>query len=340
VEWLPLAARIRAARSIVLGTHINADGDGLGSQIALDLFLQQVGRSSRIVNSEPVPDKYRFLKGSERVRAYDPAIDAAAIRNADLFITIDNSSVERLERVRTDVEATTALKACIDHHSMVNPFWDLNCVDTDACASGQLVYELIRSMGGRVTPEMAEALYVSYVTDTGHFRFPKTGPGAHREVAELMEIAGIDPARIHSEIYERSSPAMSTLTGLALSSMRLEYGGAFAWMHLTRDQVATCRGEEEDTGDLVNLALAIEGVRAGALFREMPDGKIKVSLRSKGSLDVHAIASSLNGGGHRNASGILMATGLGEAIRTVVSGFRGLLAGNGRGSPARPGTPG
>jgi phosphoesterase RecJ-like protein len=319
VDWAPLADRLRKASRIVIGTHINADGDGLGCEIALHQFLSDLGRDVRIVNSEPVSPRYRFLKGSENIEVYEREKHSELIRNADLFIVLDNSSVERLARVREDVEATRAVKICIDHHSSVNRFWDLNCVDTDACASGQLICELVRHMGGDVTPGMAEALYVSFITDTGHFRFTKTTAETHRVVADLMDTARISPPRFYTEIYENTSAGMAALTGLALSGMKFEHAGRFAWMSLTRKQILDCRAEEEDTGDLVNLSLAVEGVLVGALFREMPDGKTKISLRSKGDIDVSALAISFNGGGHKNASGILMPVPINEAIRTLIS---------------------
>ena len=115
VDWTELAARLQGAGTIVLGTHINADGDGLGCEIALNHLLAGMGRSSRIVNSEPASEKYRFLDGADKVEAYEAARHSDLIRNADLFIVLDNSSVERLSKVRTDVEATRALKVCIDH---------------------------------------------------------------------------------------------------------------------------------------------------------------------------------------------------------------------------------
>lgn len=325
VDWGPLASELRSASRIVLGTHINADGDGIGCEVALHQFLTDIGRRVAVVNNEPVPEKYRFLGGTEAIQVYDPSRHSDLIRGADLFIVLDNSSVERLEKLRGDVEATRALRVCVDHHAAVNPWWTLNCVDTDACASGQLVYELIRHMEGRVTPSIARALYVSFVTDTGHFRFSKTTAEAHRIVADLIEIGDISPARIFTEIYEKTSVAMATLTGLALRSLKLDHGARFAWMQLSREDVAACRGEEEDTGDLANLALSIGGVVAGALFREMPDGKTKVSLRSKGDIDVNSLATAHGGGGHRNASGILMAAPLDSAIREVVGRMEAIL---------------
>lgn len=327
VDWAPLAEELDKAQHIVLGTHINADGDGLGCQFALHEFLKSRGKDVRVINSEPPSERYTFLAGARHVETYDPAIHSEIIRNADLFIEIDNSSVERLARVREDVEATRAVKACIDHHSSVNPFWQINCVDTEACASGQLIYELLEHMHGKLTHDMAEALYVSFITDTGHFRFSKVTPETHRIIAHIMEVGRVSPPRFYTEIYENNSQGMATLTGTALSSMKFEFGGRFAWMKLTWKQITDNNAEEEDTGDLVNLSLAVKGVLAGALFREMPDGKTKISLRSKGEIDVSDLASRLNGGGHKNASGILMPEPINEAIRTIIERMKAYIPG-------------
>jgi len=317
INWDPFASRLREAQSIVLSTHINADGDGLGCEIALRQFLTNIGRQAVIINNEPVPARYRFLRGAEAVQVYESPRHAEMIRAADLFVVLDNSSVERLAKLREDVEATRALRVCVDHHETINPWWTINCVDNDACASGQLVYELIRHVGGGVTPDMAEALYVSIVTDTGQFRFSKTTAESHRIVADLIEIGNISPARVFTEVYERTSVAMAALMGIGLCSLKLDHEGRFAWMRLSKEDVRSCGGEEEDTGDLANLALAIDGVVVSALFREMPGGETKVSLRSKGEVDVATLAGGFGGGGHRNASGILVASSPEIVLRQV-----------------------
>ncbi|HZE90048.1 MAG TPA: bifunctional oligoribonuclease/PAP phosphatase NrnA [Verrucomicrobiae bacterium] len=327
VDWAPLVDRISRARRIVLTTHINADGDGLGCEIALREAIAAKGRGVVVINNESVPARFRFLRGSETVEAFRPDAHAPVLADADLVIVIDNSSVERLARLRPAIESSRAVRACIDHHSLINPYWTLNCVDVEACASGELVHELIRRLDVAVTPSMAAALYVSIISDTGYFRFAKTTAASHRLAAGLIEIGGLSPAAIHTELYERLSLAISLLTGLAMRSLALETGGRVAWMKLLREDVVACGGEAEDTGDLANLALAIDGVSIGLLFREMGGGETKVSLRSKGSLDVHAVAADLGGGGHRNAAGVLMNAPLDRVIQIVLGRVAEILPG-------------
>ncbi|MBI3448076.1 MAG: DHH family phosphoesterase [Acidobacteria bacterium] len=327
VDWAPLVDRISRARSIVLTTHINADGDGLGCEIALSQAIAAKGITVSVINNEAVPARFRFLRGSDTVEAFTSDAHAPVIAGADLIVVIDNSSVERLARLRPAVESSRALRACIDHHSLINPYWTINCVDVEACASGELVHELIRRLDVAVTPAIATALYVSVISDTGYFRFAKTTAESHRLAAALIEIGGLSPSALHTELYERLSLAISVLTGLAMRSLTLETGGRVAWMQLRRDDVVACGGEAEDTGDLANLALAIDGVAIGLLFREMGGGETKVSLRSKGSLDVHRVASALGGGGHRNAAGVLMKAPLDRVIEIVLGRVAEILPG-------------
>ncbi len=330
IDWTEVGRRLDAARQegagIVLATHVNADGDGLGSEIGFHHFLRQRGHRVSIINNDPVPARYRFLDPAGDVTVYDPSGSPELIAQASLFFVLDNASPARLGRMLPDVEASAAFKICIDHHPDPDPFWDLRCVDVDACASGQLVYEAIKTLGGAITGPIAEALYVSFVTDTGHFRFGKTTAQVHRIIADLMDTGAISPPRVYRALFEGITPGLNRLVGYALADAHYEYGGRFAWARLTHDQLASCDGFDEDTGDLVNMLLAVQGVEAAALFKEMPGGRTKVSLRSLGDVDVNRLAATLGGGGHTNASGILMSDcSFAEGVRKVVEGMAGVL---------------
>jgi len=329
IPWDALSERLASAleegRGIVLGTHVNADGDGLGSQIALWFHLKSLGHRVSMINDDPVAQKYRFLRGSESILAWDPGTCVPLIRDAALFIVLDNSSPQRLGKILPVLQESRAYRICIDHHAEADPFWHLNCVDVDASASGQLVYGAIRALGGRITPEIAEALYVAFVTDTGHFRFPKSTPEVHRIVADLMEKGEINPQRIYRALYENIRPGLNLLVARALAGTKYEYGGRFAWARLTMEQLQECGVVDDDTGDLVNMMLSVEGVEAAALFKELPGGRTKVSLRSRGDVDVNALASRFGGGGHKNASGALMTRPFEDGVKDVVEGMKEVL---------------
>ncbi len=315
----------QAERGVVLATHVNADGDGLGSQIAMHQHLRASGQRVWMINNDPVPARYRFLRGVELVRLHDGAECSALIREAALILVMDNSSPARLGRLLPDVQASGAFKICIDHHAGVDPFWDLNCVDEEASASGQLVYEALRSFGAVITPPIAEALYVAFVTDTGHFRFSKTTPEVHRIIADLMEAGGISPPRVYQALFEGISRGLNRLVSHALADAHYDHDGRFAWARLTLEQLQECDGLEEDTSDLVNMLLAVQGVVASAIFKELPEGRVKVSLRSKGDVDVNRVAVRFGGGGHKNASGVLVRAPFDETVRRIVDGVKEVL---------------
>jgi len=329
IRWDEVGAKLDAAKArgqaVVLATHVNADGDGLGCEIALHHFLTARGHRVYVINNDPVPERYRFLRGSERILTYDGERSRNLILEAGLFFVLDNSSPARLARLLPDVKEAQAFKICIDHHATVDPFWDLNCVDEEASASGHLVYEMIQTLGGAITPEIAEAIYVSFVTDTGHFRFSKTTPEVHRIIADLMEMGSISAPRIYRALFEGIPTGLHKMIGYAVADTHFEQGGRFAYARITKRQLEECDGADEDTGDLVNMLLAVKGVEASALFRELPEGRIKVSLRSLGDVDIHKLAERLGGGGHKNASGILMPGSLEDAVRKVVEGMKDAL---------------
>ncbi|HKQ96320.1 MAG TPA: bifunctional oligoribonuclease/PAP phosphatase NrnA, partial [Candidatus Polarisedimenticolia bacterium] len=307
------AARLRplleSARTAALVTHVTPDGDGIGAEICLHAYLVSRGIETRILNTEPLPLKYRFLDTRGAVEVFDAAKHDAFVRGADLVIMLDNSAPSRLGSLEAATRASRATTICIDHHNLTDPFWKVSLVDPEASATGELVYRIIKTLGGRPDFAATQAAYVSLVTDTGYFRFGKTSPGAHESAADMLA-QGVSPPRVYSEVFERHTAALVRLSGTALRDLRLEEGDRLAWITLTHEQVVACGAEAEDTSDVVNELLTIDGVRVAALFKGLAGGKVKISLRSKGPLDVNRIAQSFGGGGHTNASGAVLPGGL------------------------------
>jgi phosphoesterase RecJ-like protein len=317
-RWKDLLPLLRKSQQAVISTHVNPDGDGLGSELALAAFLRQRGVRAAIVNADPVPRLYRFL--DPRAEVSTPEVPKAqwAMDACDLFFAIDNGTLARMGALQEWVRSTRAVKVCIDHHASQDDVWDLRLIDERACSTGSLIHALIRALGGRLTPAQAQALYVALITDTGYFRFARTDASTFRLAADLLE-AGVDPVRVYHEIYEKNSIAYVRLLGAALSSVRTELEGKVGWVRLTQQQVLDAGGEQEDTSEIVNSVLSIEGVCMALLFKELPGRSTKVSLRSKGSLDVNALARTMGGGGHRNAAGILLHEPLERGIERVLA---------------------
>ncbi len=328
-EFIEGAARtlgplLSSARTAALCTHVNPDGDGIGSEICLYHHLKALGIEARIVNTEGLPPRYRFLDPGGAVEVFDASRHEVFLRGADLLFMLDNSALTRLGPLEPAIRASRATTVCIDHHNVLEPFWKINIVDEEACATGELVFQILKALGGRVGLPAAQAAYVSLVTDTGYFRFSKTSPRCHQAAAEMLAL-GVDPPRVYQEVFERNSAALVRLGGAALSGLRLLEGGRLALITLTRQQVLDCDAEAEDTSEVVNGLLAIDGVRVAVMFKELEGGRVKLSFRSKGGLDVNGLAARFGGGGHRNAAGAVLEGTLESAMARVLDSCRDLL---------------
>lgn len=301
-------------QKFLITTHINPDGDGIGSELALARFLQDMGKEVTVVNSTPTPRKYKFLDISSEIRVFD---QTGCLPDADVVFVLDISRWERLGNMSQLIRNHPAIKICIDHHPVNGNFADINLICEDACASGELVLRLINSMESPVTPRIAEPLYASILTDTGAFRFPNTSSQTHAAAAQLLS-TGIRSDLIYDQIYERCSPERVKLLGIALMQLEYLHAGRLAWMAITQDMLSETGVEIEEVEGFVDIARGIRSVEASILFIELPNSKVKISLRSRGNVDVNCFASRFGGGGHRHASGVLMNGPLRDVIDSVL----------------------
>jgi phosphoesterase RecJ-like protein len=322
------AELLERSRRVVLTTHVNPDGDAIGSQVALGRLLRERGTDVRIVNQDATPGNLLFIETDGPPRdVYDPSASDGVLSRADLIVLLDNSAPDRLGRMESIMRASGERVLCIDHHPTRDTPWAYDILDEDACATAAIVYDLILGTGAGVDARMAEALFVGLATDTGFFRFNSTTPRAFEIAAELMRL-GVGPARCYQEVYERNSPAFTRLQGHALADLRLDAGGQVASIRVTLEMVERCGAADEDTSEMTTALLAMQGVRIAILFRELSANQVKVSLRSKGDLDVRLLAMEFGGGGHRNASGIVT-TGTLDDVAARVLGRAGALARSG-----------
>jgi phosphoesterase RecJ-like protein len=312
------------AKTAVLATHVTPDGDGIGAEICLHSYLRSRGLEARVFNTEETPLRYRFLDERGAVEVYDEARHGDFLRSADLLFMLDNSAPSRFGPLEAAARASRAVTVCIDHHNVVDPFWKVNLIDPSAAATGEMVYRIVEALGGRPDFTAAQAAYVSLVTDTGSFRFGKTSPASHALAARLLAM-GVNPPRVHEEVYERASASLVRLAGMALAGMRLEEEGRLAWITMSLDQVRSSGAAGEDTSDVVNELLTIDGVRVAVLMKELEGGRLKLSFRSKGTLDVNRIAQSFGGGGHTNASGAVIDGSIDTNAEAVLRPCRELL---------------
>ncbi|MBI1988017.1 MAG: bifunctional oligoribonuclease/PAP phosphatase NrnA [Nitrospinae bacterium] len=312
-----IAQLIQKHQRFLIATHMNPDGDGVGSEIALALFLKRLGRDVEVCNETPLPRVFGFLDPEGEVEHFDPIRQKGATYSGDVIFILDIANWDRLGAMRDYVMNSSAAKLCIDHHASPGLEGCLNLIDPQACATGELVYDLIRSMGGQPEQRCAEALYVAIMTDTGSFRFQNTTPKTHRIAAHLLE-AGADPSYIYQQVHEQSSYGRLRLLGAALVDLKTEEKNRLAWVKVTQAMMQQYGVENDELEGFVELPRSLRGVDLVILFLEAPQGMVRVSLRSKGNIDVHELASRFGGGGHNRASGIHLFAPLDEAIEKVL----------------------
>ncbi len=292
----------RARGRFVLTTHINPDGDGIGSEIALASWLRARGKDVRVINAGALPAVYRFLDPRGIVATFDPIRDAAALAGADVIVVLDTNHPDRLGSMKDAVLASPAVRVCIDHHLDPSPFASPLLIDDNATSTGEILYRLLYTGGEeRPSAEAAAGLYCAIMTDTGSFRYPRTGPATH-EIAARLIACGADPVGIYAEVFERWSPGRIRLLGEVLAGLAVEYGGRLAHVTVTREMLSRTGTSEEDTENFTTYPMSVAGVRVGILFLEI-DGGVKISFRSKGAIPINALATKFGGNGHRNAAG-------------------------------------
>ena len=315
---LQLRRELGRASSVLIGTHLNPDGDALGSALALAAYIDSLGIEVEVLCHHPAPRNLRFLPGVGRVRQEPKG------EKADLAFMVDLESKDRLGDVRDYILETPRL-VVIDHHVPHEMPGDLRIVDVGASATALIIARLLLELGAEITPDMATNLLTGIVTDTGSFRFRNTTPEALSVSAVLLE-RGADLARVNEEIFQRKPLASTLLMGHMLDTMRLECGNRIAIGVLSKGDFERAMATDEDTEGFVNEMLSIDSVEIAAILREPKPGRIRCSLRSRAEHDVATVSREFGGGGHRNAAGCTLDMPLGEAEETLVRRLRACLA--------------
>jgi phosphoesterase RecJ-like protein len=301
---------IRQGERFLVCSHSRPDGDAVGSMLAMGMLLQQMGKHADLVTADSVPHIYRGMPGADAIRSvlrvhgpYDAAIllecdglERANLRGMEDFFLIN-----------------------IDHHISGHAFAHVNWIDPHAVSVGELVYKLVKAAGATITPSMATCLYTTVLTDTGGFCYGATRASTF-EIALDLVLAGADPIAIAQQVCFSTPASKMLLLGAALSNLERE--GRLAWLWVThKDMIRTCATEEDCEG-IVNYAIGIAGVESAFFLRELPEGRIRVSLRSKGRVDVADVAAQLGGGGHENTAGCTVDGPLTQARDQILAVLR------------------
>lgn len=296
---------LEKGQRFVLTTHVNPDGDGLGSEAAIAAFLTERGKDVYIYNSSPVPANYRFLDPDGNIVVYDSRVHRETLVTADYILILDISDWGRLRQLGADIKDLSIPKICIDHHPGEDNFGDIRLVDVKACSTGEIIHDLIKFCDGQITRHIAEAVYTSILTDTGSFRFSNTNARAFKISAELME-KGAKPDTIYQRVYENQPLSKIRLFGYVLNHLHFEHDQRVAWFTISQEVLDKYGAKSYDTEGFADYPRVIDGVEISVMFIELEKGRVKVSLRSKGRYVINGIAQKFGGGGHPYAAGILL----------------------------------
>jgi phosphoesterase RecJ-like protein len=317
--------RLKNSKSLLLATHVNPDGDAIGSLLSMGLALDELKKNIQLYCESPIPTVYRFLPWSHRVSRHIG--DVAAY---DTALVLDCGDLRRVGHASDRISQIPDI-INMDHHATNTGFGTIQIVKTEACATAEIVYYLIRKMDININKLIARCIYTGILSDTGSFRFLNTNMAAF-EICKDMVAAGVNPYEVAKHVYGQYSLARIKLLNLALDSLEISNNGKLSMMTVTSDMMKDSQTQNEDVEGMINYARRIKDVKVAVLIQEVSDNQMKpgiknrfhVSLRSDGAVDVGNIAKDFGGGGHPTAAGFCINSTLYKiksAIFNLAEGF-------------------
>ncbi|TAK08285.1 MAG: bifunctional oligoribonuclease/PAP phosphatase NrnA [Candidatus Manganitrophaceae bacterium] len=285
---------LQEKQSFIITGHVSPEGDAIGSGMALALALRDMGKKAEVINKDPIPQQLLFLP-HEGLFSQQKAM----IQPADALIVVDSGSFERTGYTGSDA---IPLLINIDHHITNPSYGHINWVLPTAMATGEMIYDLLKAMGTRMTPSIATCIYTALITETGSFRYVNTTSRALQIAGEMIE-QGADPFRIATALFEANSSGRLKLLAEVLAKMELSADERIAWIEVTQAQLRKTGTTLEDTEDFVTYPRSVEKVEVAVFFREVGPEQYKISFRSQGKVDVALLAKRWGGGGHIYAAG-------------------------------------
>ncbi len=300
---------IENKQNFAITTHVRPDGDGIGSSLGLCWLLRSLGKSAEVIVSDGIPATYNMLPGADEI------VRVSEVNGKyDAVFVIECSDVERPGILNLEKQFTVN----IDHHTTCEHFGSINWIDPTASAVGEMIYNLCKAIGGRISREIAECLYMALVTDTGSFHFPNTTERTLKVASELVK-AGVKPAKISEAVYNSYPWSRIELMSQVLATVKRDATGRVAWMRQTLEMREITGMADGDNNGFVNIPLAAKEIVASVYMREVRPNFYRVSLRSKGTINVARVAEMFDGGGHKNAAGCRVEGDWDEAERRITA---------------------
>jgi len=312
-----ILAAISAGKKFLITAHVRLDGDALGSELALYLMLRDLGKEAVIYNQDATPEHYRFLPAADHI-----VHDLTHIERYDVGFVLDCSELDRVGKISADVVRIKTL-INIDHHVSNGGFCKLRLLDPKASSTGELLYRLMRKMHVKMTKDICTNLYAAILTDTGGFRYSSTHQETLRAAGDLVE-GGADPQWISENIYESDPPAKLQLLSKVLETLTLDMGTRTASLTVTRKHLQDAGASIEHTDGFIDIPRTVKGIDIAMLYTQMGEKQFKLSLRSKGKVNVEKIARKFGGGGHVNAAACRIDGNINEIKQRVLEAVKEL----------------
>lgn len=303
---------IENKNNFAITTHIKPDGDGVGSSLGLYWLLRSLGKQADVIVNGGIPDAYKEIPGVSEIRSID-AVD----NHYDAIFIIECSDIDRPGIAGLREQFTVN----IDHHTTCAHFGTINWIDSTAAAVGEMVYNLCKAIGGRVTKEIAECLYVALVTDTGSFHYSNTSDRTLKVASELVK-AGARPEKITESVYSSYPWSRIELMRRVAATIKRDESGKVASLRQTLEMAKESGAADGDNNGFVNFPLAAKDIKAVVYMREVGENSFRVSLRSKGSINVAKVAEQFGGGGHKNAAGLSIKGDWDEKEQDLIDALR------------------
>ncbi len=340
-KTLPEAVRLIAeSTSFIITTHVMPDGDGLGAEVALYHYLKRIGKNVRIVNPDVLPDRYRFLDHAGAVEVLDPKMKNGGLQDFDMAVIMDTSDPRRINGLWEIFSKKAKYILIVDHHPNLAPHLNVTdrarihtLVDEKSSSIGELLFRFFHSANDvldskatsfRFSPEIALGLYVSIITDTNSFRYASTTSLSHRIAADLIDY-GLQPEEIYQNVYSSKSANHLRLIGEVLANVKENGNSKIVWVEIPKDLRKKYKATSDDTQSIVNYLLLHKDGEVLCLIREEDDGKIKVSLKSKGNVQINSLANEMGGGGHEYAAGYSVQGNIASVRDNLISKLEKLL---------------
>jgi phosphoesterase RecJ-like protein len=292
-EIRQIADAIRARQRFVLSSHSRPDGDSIGSQLAMALALRALGKDVTVVNFDPAPPALMAFPGVPDIviaPSVEGEYDAAIVMECSDYARTGVTGLEQFFTIN------------IDHHPGNTGYGQINWFDPSAAACAEMVFDVVEALGVRLSPEIAVHVYVAILTDSGSFHFSHLSPRTFEICRQLLE-AGVDPVRVARQVYDNATVQKLKLCGAVLEGLRVDETGRIAALYLDQQMAAATGATYDDTEGVINQPLTVKEIQAVVFFKQVEAQHFRVSLRSKGDVDIGAVAKEFGGGGHKNAAG-------------------------------------